>query len=119
MALTITWAMGGVPGWTADGASVARGGRLYDNMFLETKDRPPSSIHPKYKTVRPSMHSAEHSWRCAACHGWDYKGRTEQKTGPLNGKAGTDPASLAAILADENHGHGDKRSKRDLADLAA
>ena len=101
MALSITWAMGYLPGWTTDGASVARGGRLFDNWFLETKDRPPSEIHPKYKHARPSMDGAETSWRCEACHGWDYKGRAEQKTGALSGKAGIDPVSLASILGDE------------------
>ena len=63
MVVTITGAISGPPGWATDGASVARGGRLYDNLFLETKDRPPSTIHPNYKTARLSMHSTVNSWR--------------------------------------------------------
>ncbi len=103
MALAITWAMEGAPGWTADGASVAQGGRLYENWFLEIRGRPPPEINPKNKDARPSMHSAGNSWLCVTCHGWDYTGRAEQETGALGGEAGTDPISLAAILADEDH----------------
>ena len=119
MAASIIWAAGSLPVWAADGASVARGGRLFDNWFLETKDHPPPQSHPNYKNARPSMNGTGTSWRCAACHGWDYKGRAEQETGALSGKEGTDPASLAAILADKNHLYGDKLPQRELTDLAA
>ena len=96
--LSITLDMGCVPVWAADGASIARGGRLFDNWFLENKDRPPSEIHPKYIIYRPSMHNIETSWRCVSCHGWDYKSRTEQGSGILGDAEYLDPATLASIL---------------------
>jgi len=105
--------------WAVDSASVARGGRLFDNWVLETRDRPPSEIHPKYISSQLSMHIAEASWRCASCHGWDYKGRAEQSTNALTGKASITPVSLRAILNDENHGYGSKLVNRDVDDLAA
>jgi len=101
-----------------DSASVARGGRLFDNWFLETRDRPPSEIHPNYKNSQSSMHIAEASWRCTSCHGWDYKGRAEQNTVALTGNAGTTPVSLRTILNDENHGYSNKLVNRDVGDLA-
>lgn len=115
LVLSITWAMS----WAVDGASVARGGRLFDNWILENKDRPPSDNHPEYRAASPSIHTIENSWRCVTCHGWDYKGRVEQKTGALSGEKGNDPTSLASILEDENHRYSGKLSKRDLVDLAA
>lgn len=111
--------IGSVPVWAADGGSVARGGRLFDSWFLESKDRPPAQVHPQYKNFRPSMNAAGNSWRCAACHGWDYQGRADQQTGALSGTVGADAASLAAILQDNNHRYGDKLPNRDLTDLAA
>ena len=107
------------PAWAADGASVARGGRLFDNWFLETRDRPPLEIHPEYQYTQPSMHVAETSWRYSSCHGWDYMGRADQETGVLGNEAVVTPASLERILQNENHGYGILLSKRDYADLAA
>ena len=119
MTLTFFWVMGNTTAWSADGATVARGGRLFDNWFLENKDQRPTTIQPKYSNARPSMHSAEDSWRCASCHNWDYQGRPEQGTGPISGKVGTNTASLASVLGDENHHYGDKLLNRDIGDLAA
>jgi hypothetical protein len=73
------WAMSSTVGWAADRASVSRGGRLFDNWILETKDRPPLAINPDYLYDQKLVDSAEVSWRCVACHGWDYKGVDEQK----------------------------------------
>lgn len=119
MALYIALAMSYSPSWAADGASIARGGRLFDNWFLENKDRPPTEIHPKYNIYRSSMHNVETSWRCVSCHGWDYRGRTEQGTGVLRGTNGSDPSKLKSILKDENHLYGNMLSRRDFADLTA
>jgi mono/diheme cytochrome c family protein len=119
MAVFSVLAMACEPGWAVDGASIARGGRLFDNWYLETKDRPPSKIHPKFNSAQSLMHEEETSWRCMACHGWDYKGQDSQGTGPLSGKVGADPASLESILGDDSHRYDNKLSKRDYVDLAA
>lgn len=65
------------------------------------------------------MHAAETSWRCVGCHGWDYNGRPDQKTGALSAKIGNEPGSLGSILQDDNHLYADKLTKRDVSDLAA
>ena len=65
------------------------------------------------------MHTEETSWRCVACHGWDYMGGVDQGTGTLSGEVGTDPAALSRILADETHQYGDRLSEQDYVDLAA
>ncbi len=118
--LFTSWPMDFNRVWAADSASIARGGRLFDSWFEELKEKPPTLIHGKYQPDNISMHSAETSWRCATCHGWDYRGRAKYGTSALNkGGKGSDIASLVSILTDDNHGYADKLSKQDLADLAA
>jgi mono/diheme cytochrome c family protein len=119
MVLSITLVMGFTPAWSADGASISRGGRLFDNWILENKDRPPTEIQPKYKINRTSMHVIETSWRCVSCHGWDYKGHTEQGTRNLRNSKVTDPKTLSSVLRDENHHYGGMLLERDFTDLAA
>jgi len=119
MAVSIMGALSVSPSWAADEASVARGGRLYDNWFQENKDQPPLHIQPQYKAPQPSMHSIELSWRCTTCHGWDYEGVGDQDTGPLSGHVGNGTPSLEATMSDANHRYGEMLSQRDLADLAA
>lgn len=119
MVLFITLAMSSTPVWAADGASIARGGRLFDNWILENRDRPPTEIQPKYKINQPSMHNIETSWRCVSCHGWDYKGSTEQGTGILSDAGGSSPSTVASILRDKNHRYGNMLLERDFVDLAA
>jgi mono/diheme cytochrome c family protein len=119
MVLSITFNMSLAPVRAADNASIARGGRLFDNWILENRDRPPLEIHPNFKIYRSSMHNIETSWRCVSCHGWDYKGRTEQGTGVLRDTEGSEPSALASILRDGNHRYGNMLSERDFFDLAA
>ena len=116
--LSITLDLGCVPVWAADGASIARGGRLFDNWLLENKDRPPSEIHPKYIVYRPSMHNIETSWRCISCHGWDHKSRTERGSGILGDAEYLDPSTLASTLRNETHRYGNMLMERDINDLA-
>ncbi len=111
--------MGVGTAWATDGASVSRGGRLFDSWYMEVRDRPPSTIHPKYNTTHETMHTAENSWRCVSCHEWDYSGRDDQGTGELSIEAGNNPAALQNILTDENHQYGNRLSKQDYVDLAA
>ncbi len=106
-------------GFAADDASIARGGRLFDNWFLEMKDYPPTSFHPKYINTRLTNANPEESWRCVTCHGWDYNGMTNQKTGSISGDSGGTPASLAFILQDDNHLFVEIFTDRDISDLAA
>ena len=106
-------------GFAADDVSIVRGGRLFDNWFLEVNDYPPTTFHPKYNNTHLTADTPEESWRCVACHGWDYNGLADQKTEAIDGDLGGTSASLAAILQDDNHLYVDIFSDRDLSDLAA
>jgi mono/diheme cytochrome c family protein len=54
---------------------LAHGGRLYDNSFAETSTTPTTQVNPLYtELVVGGTATAEDSWRCKTCHGWDYKG---------------------------------------------
>jgi cytochrome c553 len=51
---------------------ISLGGKLYDNHWLQSERKPPSELYPDYPEeidVAPSQ-----TWRCVACHGWDYSG---------------------------------------------
>lgn len=111
--------LGASPALAMDWASITRGGRLYDNWFLENRDRRPTKPHPKFTAFGPDMHASENSWRCASCHGWDYQGVAEYKTKPLDGQAGNNVASLTSILSDPNHQYEKLLSQSDIRDLAA
>ena len=97
-------------------ASVVRGGRLYDNWRAETKSRAPNHPHPSYP-ARQEQISTSDTWRCVACHGWDYQGN--QATKGITGRKKGDPAAIAALLNDVNHGYSELLDKQDQLDLAA
>lgn len=99
----------------ADAASVARGGRLYDDFSRETKARPPNHPNPAFKTQQVRVSPAD-TWRCSECHGWDYKGN--HGIIGINGRQNADPAAIAAILKDANHGYEELLDDGDRLDLA-
>jgi mono/diheme cytochrome c family protein len=116
-------------------AAVVRGGRLYDTWTSEAGRAAPEGWHPAWPEDRRAEAEAEggsaleraqaQSWRCMACHGWDYRGRNGVAIGGrpppfpgIDGMEGADPAQIAAVLTDETHGFGRLLSRRDLMDLA-
>jgi cytochrome c2 len=120
-------AAGWVPAWAAETeSSMARGARLYDKWWEENKAAKPSGDHPAYP-IKGGKYGGETSWRCKECHGWDYKGKDGayakggHMTGikGINAAAGKDPAAIAAVLRDKNHGYTEAQlSAKDSADLA-
>lgn len=98
-----------------DSASVVRGGRLYDNWSLESRGRSPNHPNPAFKTQLVQVAMPD-TWRCAECHGWDYKGSHGIKG--IAGRQKSDPAAIAALLKDANHGYGELLSDADRLDLA-
>lgn len=98
----------------SDSASVVRGGRLYDNWSLESKGRAPNHPNPAFKSKQARITRAD-SWRCVACHGWDYKGVAGIKG--IGGRKKTDPLAIAALLMDANHRYGELLSEGDRLDL--
>jgi mono/diheme cytochrome c family protein len=58
-------------------ALAIRGGRIYDNWWVETGTAEPTTDHPLWDTRTQSAintNTGSATWRCKECHGWDYKG---------------------------------------------
>jgi thiosulfate dehydrogenase len=95
---------------TADEASIARGGRLYDKWWTENEAEKPTETHPAYPGEN---YKGDATWRCKECHGWDLQGKDgaysegKHATGiaGVQGYAGKDPAAVAAIIRDQTHGY--------------
>ena len=96
-------------GITEDVTTLSLGGRLYDNHWNVVGRRPPDSRQPEFpKDVRTYN---EKTWRCVACHGYDYLGRdghlgTLSRSGKFTSLAsakGRDPAKLMDFLATGMH----------------
>ena len=98
-----------------DEASMVRGGRLYDHWSREARVRPPSETHPLFAAKKGSVTGAE-SWRCVACHGWDYKG-SNGFVG-IRAALGKEPVTISAVLKDPTHRYDELLRERDLLDLA-
>ncbi len=110
-----------------DQTSVLRGGRLYDNWYLENNKRAPIASNPAYPADGLLAKLPEQNWRCVACHGWDGEGKdgafakgTPYHTGikGIRGMAGGDPAKVVALLGDKNHGYAEVLDDADLRDLS-
>ncbi|CAA7614627.1 caspase family protein [Magnetospirillum sp. UT-4] len=96
---------------------VMRGGRLYDNWYKELAVSRPNDPHPAYPL---SGKAPKNSWRCPACHGWDYTGeRAVGFQGVVNAK-GMSEQEIVRILRSAPHSYPINRiSDSDLLDLAA
>jgi mono/diheme cytochrome c family protein len=103
------------PAIAVDSASIVRGGRLYDNWSHESKERLPPQPNPAFKTKQVRVAAAD-TWRCVECHGWDYKGR--HGIVGIRTRQNTEPAAIAALLKDANHGYQDLLHESDRMDLA-
>ncbi len=107
-------------------ASIVRGGRLYDNWYMETKGLVPQAPHPAYPAGQRYADEPAVNWRCKECHGWDYLGRDgvyfegAHFTGikGIRAMAGADPQRIIAVLTDQTHAYNGLMSDRDFRDLA-
>lgn len=54
-------------------AMISAGGRLYDNWYAMLGKPSPTAAHPSWPQGRQAA-SAGDTWRCASCHGFDYRG---------------------------------------------
>jgi len=106
-------------------SQIARGARLYDKFWAENKAAKPAADHPSY--IKDGKYGKENSWRCKECHGWDYRGKDgayakgSHFTGfvGIQGAAGKEPATIAALLRNKTHGYTDAMlSAKDASDLA-
>jgi len=116
-------------------AAIVHGGRLYDTWYTENGRPAPEGWHPSYPdaarealagdTEASRTRAQRFSWRCVACHGWDYKGvdgvtRTEHPVPHIgiDGMAGMFPKRVESILTDGVHQYDRLLSARDIEDLA-
>lgn len=54
------------------------GGLLYDSWFDALDIEPPDGNHPLWANQSTNRRQGSDTWRCAECHGWDYKGAEGQ-----------------------------------------
>jgi mono/diheme cytochrome c family protein len=107
-------------------ASVAHGGRLYDDWQAESGVRLPALPHPAYPRNTYYANDTSLTWRCSACHGWDYQGNQgEYASGRhatgikgIQKMIGVEPARVYALLRDSTHRFDTVLKDRDLQDLA-
>jgi mono/diheme cytochrome c family protein len=104
-----------------ESASIARGGRLYDNWAKEigaTRLHQMESGREGHKS-RPE--------RCVTCHGWDYRGKDGTAAGRngqgqlvkgITGASSGDAGRIAELLLDERHRYGDYLEPADRQDIA-
>ncbi len=59
------------------------GARIYDNWILALDLVPPEGNQPLWDNQDSNTRSGVITWRCAECHGWDYKG-VEGAYGPYS-----------------------------------
>jgi mono/diheme cytochrome c family protein len=106
--------------------SIVRGGRLYDNWYMETGKMPPVDPHPAYPAESPFAKNIGESWRCVRCHGWDYRGQAgaygkgSYYTGiqGIRNAVGMSPEAIVSVLKDRTHGYAALLTDVDLRDLA-
>ncbi|MFH1872839.1 MAG: c-type cytochrome [Pseudomonadota bacterium] len=107
-------------------ASIANGGRLYDDWQAQGDGHRQALPHPSYPRKAYYADVAALTWRCKECHGWDYKGNQGQfssghhATGikGIRAMAGADPDRIMAILRNSSHLYDAVLKYRDLQDLA-
>ena len=56
-------------------ATVALGGKLYDNWMKTAQITTPKENSPLWATQTTNTRTGADTWRCKECHGWDYKGK--------------------------------------------
>jgi cytochrome c553 len=87
-------------------ASIANGGRLYDDWQAQAGGQRQALPHPAYPPKAYYADVAPITWRCKECHGWDYKGNQGQyasgnhATGikGIRAMIGVDPEQIMAIM---------------------
>lgn len=56
------------------GDDLSAGAQLYDNWYASLGVSAPAGNHPLWERQTSNTRSGPETWRCAECHGWDYKG---------------------------------------------
>ncbi len=98
-------------------ASIARGGRLYEDWGKELSIAGPRTYE------RGAERGKERPGRCVDCHGWDYRGKDGRAAAPgmaggIEQQRGAGAETIKAVLRDSRHGYGDFLKQADVEDLA-
>jgi len=107
-------------------ASVAAGGRMYDNWMRELAMKKPKFVQPTYPEEGKYFDTPWQTWRCVTCHGWDYLGdKGAFNTGDdytgikgVAGMIGSNAADVIKVLKDKQHGYDDIFDDRAMTDIA-
>lgn len=101
-------------------ARLAMGGVLYDNWPAELNAKI-GKRNTMYPEKAPA--AAEDTWRCASCHGWDYKGKAgsiskDVRFTGIRDYANQDPEQIISILSGSGHDFSRLMSEDNLRALA-
>ncbi len=102
---------------------INQGGLLYDNWYVHLGTPAPTDTHPGYTGVGQQGAA---SWRCPACHGWDYKGdwggdaedRQRQGITGIRNMTYARLGSIVAVLKDDAHRFGGRIPEGAMTSLA-
>jgi len=83
-------------------ATVALGGKLYDDWMKTAQVATPTGNSPIWSTQTTNTRTGKDTWRCKECHGWDYKGKDGAygKGSHLTGFPGVYGAATAKTTSD-------------------
>lgn len=98
-----------------------RGAKLYDIWFEELGANPPTDVNPLWATssTAGTPEVPEDSYRCAICHGFDYKG--DLGFPGIADSADKDPNGIITVLkgsSDPKHDFSAYLNNQDMVDLA-
>ena len=96
-----------------------RGGKLYDNWMKELGADVPAHLNPQWVAANAGDTSAEKSYRCSKCHGWDFNG--DKGFAGIMADAGKDPNEILAVLkgsTSADHDYSAFMDDQALTDLA-
>lgn len=101
----------GAPEKPSEPWTLAAGGRIYDNWWDALDREKPESTNPAFPVSVNKEQTGSGTWRCKACHGWDYLGKDgiyskgSNFTGikGINGAIGKPVEEIAKVLRDANH----------------
>lgn len=102
---------------------INEGGLLYDNWYVHLGTPAPTETHTGYTGIGEQGAA---SWRCPACHGWDYKGdwggdaedRQPQGITGIRNMTYAPLESIVAVLKDNTHRFGGRIPERAMTALA-
>ncbi|MEM8689543.1 MAG: c-type cytochrome [Pseudomonadota bacterium] len=99
------------------------GGKLYDNLFTMLGKEEPAEANATYPTDVSAKSLG--TWRCVACHGWDYSGADGERGGIARSRAftslrameGLDPKEISNKIRSTPHTYDAELMPEYVADI--